>query len=221
MTCCVNCCAVYKFQGLRVPCIINSSMKSLSPGQPENREEWVSVRRFESLIYWGELHIYIACSIASYKAVVSKFIVCQARPQQIPPFFFQFKVTNFACANWQMRLLSCITCSLVPSSSPQLSSLAVRITLLTVICTASDDSCGEGLGIRTASDDSCGEGLGIRTASDDSCGEGLGTKLASFPGSPFRILSSSFGETESDLWHAVRNKNPKLTSRPVSLHVDL
>ena len=125
-------------------CIINSSLKILSPGQlysPKNREEWVSVRRFESLIYWGELHIYVAYSKASYKAVVSKFIVSQARPQQIQQK--QFKVTNFACANWQMRFLSCITCSLVPSPSPQLLSLAVRITVLTVIRIASDDSCGE------------------------------------------------------------------------------
>ena len=41
-------------------------------------------------------------------------------------------------------------CSLVPRPSPQLSSLAVRITLLSVIRTASDDSCGEGLGTRLA-----------------------------------------------------------------------
>ena len=37
--------------------------------------------------------------------------------------------------------------SLVPSPSPQLSSLAVRITLR-VIRTASDNSCGGGLGTR-------------------------------------------------------------------------
>ena len=41
-----------------------------------------------------------------------------------------------------MRLLSCMTCSLVPSPPPQLSSLAVRTTLLTVTRTASDESCG-------------------------------------------------------------------------------
>ena len=43
-------------------------------------------------------------------------------------------------------------CSLVPRPPPQLSSLAVRITLrtLSVIRTASDDSCGEGLGTRLA-----------------------------------------------------------------------
>ena len=38
--------------------------------------------------------------------------------------------------------------SLVPSPSLQLSLLAVRIMLGSVIRTASDDSCGEGLGTR-------------------------------------------------------------------------
>ena len=38
------------------------------------------------------------------------------------------------------------TARFVPSLSPQLSSLAVRITH--VICTSSDDSCGGGLGTR-------------------------------------------------------------------------
>ena len=41
--------------------------------------------------------------------------------------------------------------SLVPRSPPQLSSLAVRIMLLSVIRTASDDSCGGGLGTRLPS----------------------------------------------------------------------
>ena len=87
------------------------------------------------------------------KAVVSKFIVSQARPHQIQQktqlfFLIGSKVTNFARTNQQMRLLSCMTCSLVPSLPPQLSSLAVRITLLTVIRTASDDSCGGRPGTR-------------------------------------------------------------------------
>ena len=40
------------------------------------------------------------------------------------------------------------SCSLVPRPPPQLSSLAVRITLRSVIRTASDDSCDGGLGTR-------------------------------------------------------------------------
>ena len=60
--------------------------------------------------------------MALIKAVVSKFIVSQARPYQIQQktqLFFKIssKVTNFACANRQMQLLSCMTCSLVPSPS--------------------------------------------------------------------------------------------------------
>ena len=53
---------------------------------------------------------------------------------------YNFKVTNFARANQQIRLLSCMTCSLVPSPPPQLSSLAVRITLLTVMIAAVDEA---------------------------------------------------------------------------------
>ena len=55
------------------------------------------------------------------KAMVSKFIVSQARPHQIyqkPQLLnYNFKATNFACANRQIRLLSCMTCSLVPMQS--------------------------------------------------------------------------------------------------------
>ena len=42
----------------------------------------------------------------------------------------------------------CWSCSLVPGLPPQLLSLAVRITVRSVIRTASDDSCGGGLGTR-------------------------------------------------------------------------
>ena len=48
------------------------------------------------------------------RAVVSKFLVSQARPHQIEQ---KLKVTNFVCANRQIRLLSCMTCSLVPMQS--------------------------------------------------------------------------------------------------------
>ena len=74
---------------------------------------------------------YLRASGTRHKAVVSKFIVSQARPHQKTQLFF-LKVTNFACANWQMRLLSCMNSSLVPSPPPQLSSVTVRITLLTI-----------------------------------------------------------------------------------------
>ena len=81
--------------------------------------------------------------------LVSKFIVSQAQlDQKTTQLLISSKVTNFACTNQQMRLLSCMTCSLVPSPPPQLSSLAVRITLLIVIRTASDNSCGGRPGTR-------------------------------------------------------------------------
>ena len=45
--------------------------------------------------------------------MVSKFIVSQARPHQIQLklqlFFISSRFTNYACANRQMRLLSCMT----------------------------------------------------------------------------------------------------------------
>ena len=88
-------------------------------------------------------HAHTLKHLKSAKAVVRPGHIRYSRKLN-----FYFKVTNFACANRQMRLLSCMTCSLVPSPPPQLSSLAVRITLLTVIRTASDDSCGGRPGTR-------------------------------------------------------------------------
>ena len=48
----------------------------------------------------------------------------------------------------QTGMLKCWSCSLVPGLPPQLPSLAVRITGRSVIRTASDDTCGGGLGTR-------------------------------------------------------------------------
>ena len=110
-----------------------------------------SLLEYTYLLFWRYFTSICPRLLNYYKAVVSKFIVSQAWPHQIQQktqlfkkISSKFKVTNFACANRQMLLLSCMTCilCLVPGPPPQLSSLAVRVTLLAIIRTASDDSCG-------------------------------------------------------------------------------
>ena len=64
-------------------------------------------------------HAHTLKHLKSAKAVVRPGHIRYSRKLN-----FYFKVTNFACANRQMRLLSCMTCSLVPSPPTQLSSLA-------------------------------------------------------------------------------------------------
>ena len=85
--------------------------------------------------------------------MVRKFIVSHAG-KTLPTseagdqfFFFIINSVGKSPENHKQEMQKCLSYSLVPGLPLQLSSLAVRITVRSVICTASDDSYG-GLGTR-------------------------------------------------------------------------
>ena len=111
-----------------------------------------SLLEYTYLLFWRYFTSICPRLLNYYMAVVSKFIVSQAWPHQIQQKTQLFLISSRSPISHaqigRCGLLSCMTCSLVPSPPSQLSSLAVRITLLTVIRTASDDSCGGRPGTR-------------------------------------------------------------------------